>query len=135
MTDSEPGDLGSAVDTTLERRDADQVIAGLERWLPRRDPRAGAARVVDFVVPSGAGFSNETYVFEVEWSRAGRERLVVQAAPVGEALFQHYDLEKMFRLQRALGERGVPAAPMRWYERRPSSHSQVSFTTSFRRGT
>ena len=44
---------------------------------------------------------------------------MLQAAPVGEALFQTYDLRKVFDLQSALGARGVPVAPMRWYEASP----------------
>ena len=107
---------GEGSQTTLARRDAEAVRLGLERWLPRGLGGAGGAVVSNLIAPSGAGFSNETYVFDVVWEGGAEERLVVQAAPMGDALFQRYDLRKMFDLQLALGQRGVPTAPMRGYE-------------------
>jgi aminoglycoside phosphotransferase (APT) family kinase protein len=109
---------------TLVRRDPTAVAAAITDWLEPRFLPGSRPRVTDLQLPSGAGFSNETYLLDVEHQApgavAGRtERFVVQAAPIGDALFQTYDLEKVFRLQRVLAERGVPVAPMRWYEPSP----------------
>jgi hypothetical protein len=47
--------------STTRRRDPDLVRAGLERWLPSLLD-AERVRVTDLQIPSGAGFSNDTYL-------------------------------------------------------------------------
>ncbi|HEX4019287.1 MAG TPA: phosphotransferase family protein [Frankiaceae bacterium] len=106
---------------TLKRRDPADIERALAAWLADRLDAAGAPAITRLELPSGAGYSNETYLFDAEYAPAAgqplrTESFVLQAAPVGEALFQTYDLRKVFELQTALGTRGVPVAPMRWYE-------------------
>jgi aminoglycoside phosphotransferase (APT) family kinase protein len=108
---------------TLQRRDPADIERALTAWLADRI-EGGSPTITRLELPSGAGFSNETYLFDVEYAPSAGEPLstesfVLQAAPVGEALFQTYDLRKVFDLQSALGARGVPVAPMRWYEPSP----------------
>ncbi len=101
--------------STLRRRDPDVVRARLEGWLAKAAGLGEPVEVTALTLPSGAGFSNETYLFDTRGSD-GEGSFVLQAAPIGEALFQSYDLRKVFELQRALAGHGLPVAPMRWYE-------------------
>ena len=109
---------------TLKRRDPADVERALTAWLADRLGTGSAPAITRLDLPSGAGYSNETYLFDVDYTPGvgapGRsESFVLQAAPVGEALFQTYDLRKVFDLQSALATRGIPVARMRWYEPSP----------------
>ena len=109
---------------TLARRDPEAVRAALEPWLGRALQADGPARVASIALPSGAGFSNETFLVDVEYAIEGRacaRAFAVQAEPIGSALFERYDLAKVFELQRALARHDVPVAPMRWYEPDPEA--------------
>jgi aminoglycoside phosphotransferase (APT) family kinase protein len=108
--------------TTLHRREPEVIEHALQGWLSDRLGPDSRPRISRLELPSGAGFSNETYLFDATYRQDGKERtegFVLQAAPIGEALFQTYDLRKVFDLQRALAARGLPVAPMRWYEDSP----------------
>jgi aminoglycoside phosphotransferase (APT) family kinase protein len=112
----------TAGSTTLRRRDPESIERALRGWLADRLGPESQPRISRLELPSGAGFSNETYLFDARYRQDGKERtdgFVLQAAPIGEALFQTYDLRKVFDLQRALAARGLPVAPMRWYEGSP----------------
>src|ERR1700712_348586 len=90
---------------TLKRRDPADVERALTAWLADRLGTGSAPTITRLDLPSGAGYSNETYLFDVDYApQAGApvrsESFVLQAAPVGEALFQTYDLRKVFDLQR-----------------------------------
>lgn len=84
------------------RLSAEQVTAGLQRWLPTQ---LGAAHVAvnDVVAPKGTGFSNQTFLFSAQWDGQRRD-FVLQAAPVGKGLFPHYDFANIARIQRQLGQ-------------------------------
>jgi aminoglycoside phosphotransferase (APT) family kinase protein len=108
--------------TTLQRRDPEATKAALQQWLAARLGSGSDPRISRLELPGGGGFSNETYLFDATYRLDGTEQtegFVLQAAPIGEALFQTYDLRKVFELQLALASRGVPVAPMRWYEDSP----------------
>ncbi len=112
----------TAGSTTLRRRDPESIERALRGWLADRLGPESQPRISRLELPTGAGFSNETYLFDASYRQDGTERtdgFVLQAAPIGEALFQTYDLRKVFDLQRALAARGLPVAPMRWYEGSP----------------
>lgn len=84
------------------RLSAEQVAAGLQRWLPAQ---LDAARVTvsDVVAPKGTGFSNQTFLFSAQRDDGVRGDFVLQAAPVGKGLFPTYDFANMARVQRQLG--------------------------------
>ncbi|MCP4083892.1 MAG: phosphotransferase family protein [Actinomycetia bacterium] len=89
----------------------EKLIAGLQSYL---SSQIGVPVVVTGVGrPEATGFSAETMIVSVG-AASLPERLVVQAAPQGPALFAHYDLSRTFRTQRVLGSYDVPVAPMRW---------------------
>ncbi|MBW2274427.1 MAG: phosphotransferase family protein [Deltaproteobacteria bacterium] len=101
--------------TSGKVRDPGLVKAALERWLPEA-LGVEAAELVGLEKPSGSGFSNETFVFDVRYHSEGREQtrgFALQAAPLGEGLFPEYDMLRMFHLQTLVGDHSqVPVAPM-----------------------
>jgi len=101
--------------TSGKVRDPASVKAALERWLPEALDMQGA-EVVGLDKPSGSGFSNETFTFDVHFRTAGQEQkrgFALQAAPLGAGLFPEYDMQRIFQLQKRVGEHSrVPVAPM-----------------------
>ena len=90
---------------TSAHRSLDDVAVRLGEWL---DVELGIGDVEAISTPAGAGFSNETW-----FVTAGGEELVVQAAPLGTALFRDYDIVAMARLQEALAlGSSVPVPPI-----------------------
>ena len=53
------------------QRDPDQTRAALTEWLSRQMPDASDVRITDLVVPQSTGFSNETFLFDAEWTENG----------------------------------------------------------------
>jgi aminoglycoside phosphotransferase (APT) family kinase protein len=101
--------------TSGKTRDIETVKDALERWLPEA-LGVEIASIVELAKPSGSGFSNETFVFDVQCQTADGERtrgFAMQAAPLGEGLFPEYDMPRMFELQKLISERSeVPIARM-----------------------
>jgi len=80
-----------------------------------------SARVVS-LERSTEGFSQETFVFDVEVTRAaGSERraFVAKREPVA-GLLEPYDLEPEFRVLHALSGGPLPSPPTPWFERDPA---------------
>ena len=91
--------------------DDDAFREGIEGFL---SARAGAAVTVGSVHrPTATGFSADTVIVDVA-GIGDVDRLVVQAAPRGPALFADYDLARTFRVQSELAPFGVPVPRMRW---------------------
>lgn len=91
--------------------------AGLEGYLSAQMDQA--VTITELRRPTATGFSADTMIVDIEWAAvepSGQEsdRLVVQAAPTGPRLFDHYDLARTFAVQRELAAFDVPVAPMRW---------------------
>jgi aminoglycoside phosphotransferase (APT) family kinase protein len=97
------------------------VERGLTQWLSAH--RAGA-RATDVSIPPGSGGSHECVIFTARWDEGSddqRERLVARVVPSGPRLFPHYDIEREFRLVKALAEHTeIPVPNVRWLERDPS---------------
>lgn len=92
---------------------ADTVTRQLSAWLARRAP-ASAPQVVA-VTPPAQGYSNETWLLEVERTLNGqrtRESLVLRCAPEHTALFEHYSLSLQYRVMAALAASDVPVPPL-----------------------
>jgi aminoglycoside phosphotransferase (APT) family kinase protein len=94
---------------------ADDLGARLERFLAGR--LEGPFRV-DRVERATEGFSQETFVFEVEQA-GGRRGYVVKREPVC-GLLEPYDLEPEFRVLHALSDDALPSPPTPWFERDPA---------------
>jgi aminoglycoside phosphotransferase (APT) family kinase protein len=94
-----------------------RIREGLGDYLSRVTGRAVTVSALSR--PTATGFSADTMVLDIADlsappNTALPERLVVQAAPRGPALFAHYDLDRTFMVQRELAAFDVPIAPMRW---------------------
>jgi len=79
---------------------------------------ASALAVCNLARPS-LGMSNETALFDLEWSDADgqhRQRMVARMLPSDRLVFPHYDLGRQYRVMEALGPTGVPVPRMRWFE-------------------
>ncbi len=92
-----------------------ELVARLERFLaPRLN---GVARLTRFE-RSTEGFSQETFVFDVETGGTGRG-FVAKREPVA-GLLEPYDLEPEFRVLHALSDDPLPSPPTPWFERDPA---------------
>ena len=97
------------------RRELADVQHALRNWCAARPGYAGA-EVCALTRPSGAGLSNETYLFDCRVG-ARCEALVMQVGPAGSGLFRDYDLGTMARIQQRIAEVSmVPVARVRWFE-------------------
>src|SRR2546430_592508 len=90
--------------------------------LPSSAPPAAAAATPTPPPPAATGFSNDTLLFELEWTEDGRARrqgMVVRIEPIGFTVFPAYDVGQQFRIMQRLGETtDVPVPPMYWLEER-----------------
>jgi len=93
----------------------DELGARLERFVGER---LGAPARVTHLERSTEGFSQETFVFDVE---LGRERrgYVAKREPVA-GLLEPYDLEPEFRVLHALSDDPLPSPPTPWFTRDPA---------------
>jgi aminoglycoside phosphotransferase (APT) family kinase protein len=104
---------------TMWQRDLDADRAQLTAWLARRLPDATEVRVTDLVAPQSSGFSNDTLLFDLEYTHGGRavrEPLVVRIEPTGFQVFPEYDLSLQFRTMQRLAKTSIPVPTMRWIE-------------------
>ncbi|GAA0572901.1 phosphotransferase family protein [Actinomadura livida] len=101
-----------------DQRDSEVTRRSLADWLERRLP---GARIPHVETPQTSGFSNETLMFDAEWTGGDdvrhSERLVARVAPVKYQVFPEPRFEEQYRLMRVLDERtSIPVPPIRWYE-------------------
>jgi aminoglycoside phosphotransferase (APT) family kinase protein len=99
----------------------DDLRARLERFVARRIQGADRVRVTH-LERSTEGFSQETFVFEVEIGRDGateRRGYVAKREPVA-GLLEPYDLEPEFRVLHALSDDPLPSPRTPWFERDPA---------------
>ncbi|NVO04705.1 MAG: phosphotransferase family protein [Rhodoferax sp.] len=102
------------------RCDLEAVRLRLLDWFARQLPEARAIVVSPLKRP-GAGISNETYFFDLQWQQDGHavtKNLVMRWPPQGFKVFpaSAYDMGKQFRLLQALAKTAVPVPPAQWLE-------------------
>ena len=95
-----------------------QIAEPFALWWQSRLSERGSVQVVQI---SGApsGFSNETWLVDLEWREADseyRRRVVLRRQPQGKAFFSNYDLSLQFKIMRALHAAGVPVPAALDYE-------------------
>jgi len=96
----------------------------LAGWLAARIPGAENLRLSELRAPQSSGFSNDTLLFEAEYSRGGRvqrEALVARIQPTGFRVFPEYDMGLQFRTLELLAPTEVPVPRPRWLEPRDAS--------------
>ncbi len=104
-------------------RDRGELRERLQRWLTRR---FGEAEVSALGGPATNGMSSETLLFEASWREGGARKsgsLVGRVAPDPAAVpvFPTYDMERQFRVMRALGELdALPLPRVLWCETDPA---------------
>lgn len=92
------------------KQDAATLGPKLVDWLGRRFPEAKDIVISDLRSPSG-GFSNETWLLDLEWIRDGRaerQALVARLQPLVAGTFPEYDLKLQYRCMELLQDSGVP---------------------------
>ncbi len=104
-------------------RDLEATRDELVAWFGAVLPEGRDFRIEGLGGPSATGFSSDTLIFELHYTRDGGrivEPLVVRIEPSSDfPVFPHYDVALQFEIMRAMGERGVPTPRMRWLERDP----------------
>src|SRR6185295_3154120 len=93
----------------------DGLVPRLERFL---GDRLRAPVRVTHLERSTEGFSQETFVFDVEASGQKRGYVIKREPPAG--LLEPYDLEPEFRVLHALSDDPLPSPPTPWFERDPA---------------
>ncbi|WP_396447775.1 phosphotransferase family protein [Actinomadura sp.] len=100
-----------------DQRDPEVTRSALAEWLGRHLP---GVRIPHVDTPQTSGFSNETLMFDAEWTDGGqtrREPFVARVAPTRYQVFPEPRFADEHRLMRILDERTpVPVPPIRWYE-------------------
>ena len=106
-----------------EKRDAEETRVRLTEWLMGVLPGADSTRVAVYGGSETTGFSSDTQMFDLTWSRGGElhtEKLVARLAPTSFPTFPSYDLGVQFRALKILGRTDVPVPGVRWYEEDPT---------------
>lgn len=104
----------------------------LEPWIAAR-LEVESVTIRDLVVPQASGFSNETFLFGVDWNTAAGDsesaELVLRSQPAEHNMFPNSDvLAQQFKTMAALGEHtDLPIAAMRWAESDPELLGQPFF--------
>src|SRR5437899_2259995 len=108
-----------------QQRDPEATRRQLAPWLARRMPQARDLAITNLAPPAATGFSNDTLLFDLEWTEDGRARrlgMVVRIEPSGFTVFPAYDVGQQFRIMQRLGETtDVPVPPMYWLEERTAA--------------
>jgi len=87
-------------------------------WLQQKMPKAKGL-TLENMARSGAGFSNETMLFDVKWKEGRKsfsEGMVLRTPPKAYPVFPEYALTKQFKVMKTLGETNVPVPKMFWLE-------------------
>jgi aminoglycoside phosphotransferase (APT) family kinase protein len=104
---------------TMWQRDLAADHERLSAWFQQRLPKARDIALTDLVAPQTSGFSNETLLFDLEFSEDGQRQrwpLVVRIEPSGEGVFPEYDLGLQFRTMQMLAGTDVPVPRVHWLE-------------------
>lgn len=92
-------------------RDWPAVLAGFERWLAEQWPDAERLDLALRGEVLTNGFSSETAIFDVRYEQGGesvRRTLVLRLPPSGDGTFKTYELDKQAKVQKLVGDLGVP---------------------------
>ena len=98
--------------------DLSDMQSKLTAWLQKKMPQAQNLSISG-MERSGAGLSNETFLFDLRWREAGQHRsegMVLRCAPRSYPVFPEYDLGKQFRMMECLQGTNVPVPKVYWLE-------------------
>src|SRR5437660_8638569 len=101
-----------------QQRDLEVARDALTTWLGDR-LAADDVRLSDITSPAFTGFSNETLLFDAEWTAHGephRQGMVARVKPTGYTIFLESVFEEQYRVMEALGAHSdVPVPPVIGY--------------------
>jgi aminoglycoside phosphotransferase (APT) family kinase protein/putative sterol carrier protein len=95
-----------------------ELQSKLLAWLQKKMPEAMGLAISN-LERSGAGISNETFLFNLTWQEHGKptsEAMVLRCAPRSFPVYPDYDLSIQFRVMKALQGAGLPVAKVHWLE-------------------
>ncbi len=98
--------------------DVAELQAKITAWLQQKMPKAEKLSVTN-LTRSGAGFSNETMLFDATWKEDGKSHsqgMVLRTPPKAYPVFPEYALKKQFEVMRILGQTDLPVPKMFWME-------------------
>jgi aminoglycoside phosphotransferase (APT) family kinase protein/putative sterol carrier protein len=101
-------------------RDVDfaDMQSRLLTWLHQKMPQAQNILISD-IERSGAGLSNETFLFNLSWQEAGQQRsegMVLRCPPREYPIYPDYNLSNQFRTIESLRKAGIPVPRIYWLE-------------------
>jgi len=104
----------------IQQRDPATTKTALADWLAAQLPGAHDVAIHVAGASEVSGFSSDTIIFDASWRDAGgehRQGFVVRAAPLGEAVFETYEIGLQFRIMRAVADHSdVPVPRVLWLE-------------------
>jgi aminoglycoside phosphotransferase (APT) family kinase protein/putative sterol carrier protein len=95
-----------------------ELEPGLLAWMKKRMPEAHDLKISG-LERSGAGISNETFLFDLTWEESGKpktEAMVLRCAPRSFPVYPEYDLSVQFRVMKCLQKSKVPMPKVYWLE-------------------
>ena len=103
-----------------DERDLDETAAKLIEWLaPKLAVPPADIKIEDLDAPLGTGFSSDTLLFDLVYTKDGqehREGLVARLEPEEYIVFPTYDVAFQVRIQQMLADTDVPVPHIRWFE-------------------
>jgi aminoglycoside phosphotransferase (APT) family kinase protein/putative sterol carrier protein len=87
-------------------------------WLKQKMPQARDLTLTG-LERSGAGISNETFLFHLSWEESGTpksEAMVLRCAPRAFPVYPDYDLSIQFRVMKCLDKSEIPVPKVYWLE-------------------
>jgi aminoglycoside phosphotransferase (APT) family kinase protein len=99
---------------------AEQLPGVLETIVRQRIPGAGQARIANFVA-SSAGFSTETFLFDLVGLDDGGTMGLVFRRPPEYQILPDYDLRRQFLVMQRLAPSPIPVPSVRWIEPDPGA--------------
>lgn len=101
-------------------RDVDllDMQSKLLSWVQRKMPNASNFRVSDFE-RSGAGFTNESFLFDLSWDEDGERKsagMILRLEGTVYPIYPDPKVEMQFRILEQLGDTNVPAPRVYWFE-------------------
>ncbi len=103
-----------------EERDLEQTASTLKSWLaPKLAIHANDIRIEDLDSPLSTGFSSDTLLFDLVYTKDGtehREGLVARLEPEEYVMFPYYDVGLQAKVMQLLEDTDVPVPIVRWLE-------------------
>jgi aminoglycoside phosphotransferase (APT) family kinase protein len=103
-----------------DERDLDETAARMVEWLaPKLSLPPGDIRIEDLEAPLGTGFSSDTLLFDLIYTKDGaeqREGLVARLEPKEYIVFPTYDIALQCNVLQRLEGTDVPVPAVRWFE-------------------